>query len=390
MTSADLQLSATDDVAQSEHSAETTVPDPVETAASATFKLDEKDSNNKDFDIEASAPITSSTKRPKGFWLVVLSLMLTLFLASLDVTVVSTAIPTIARELDALNEISWLSTGYLLTATALFPVYGRLSDIFGRRETILFSIATFLVSSIICAVAPNATVLIVGRALQGVGGGGIEALVATIVSEIVSPAERGKFQGLTGAVFGLSSIIGPLIGGLFTEKVSFRWIFWINVPLTFVAGLGIFFFLRIPRPQTSIMEKLKSIDFLGVFTVLAGNVLLLLACTWGGAEYAWNSAAVISCFVLSAVLWAAFIFIEIKVAKNPIIPPHLFKSRNVIWANISNFCLGWVMLGYTYFFPIWWQVRKRQMVKNRGRLNAKLISLFVSRICCRRRRVFRL
>ncbi|KAI9027986.1 major facilitator superfamily domain-containing protein [Hyaloraphidium curvatum] len=308
-----------------------------------------------DVEADVADPPAPPAKKPRSFWLLLVSLMLTLFLASLDATVVSTAIPTIARELDSVDQIAWIANGYLVTATALFPVWGRISDIFGRRPVILFATGSFFLASIICAVAPNITVLIVGRSLQGVGGGAIEALVAIVVSEIVAPAERGKFQGLTGAVFGLSSIIGPLIGGLFTEKVSWRWLFWINLPLTALAMVGIGFFLRLPRKETSTWEKLKQVDFAGVGTVLAGNVLLLMALTWGGNEYAWNSAAIITCLVLSGVLWAAFIFIEIRIAKNPIIPPHLFRIRNFVFANISNFALGFIMLGYTYWLPIWWQ-----------------------------------
>ncbi|MFI5486864.1 MDR family MFS transporter [Micromonospora echinaurantiaca] len=284
--------------------------------------------------------------------LLMLGLMTGMLLAALDQTIVGTALPTIVGELGGINHYSWVVTAYLLASTASTPLYGKMADLFGRRPVFLFSIGTFLVGSLLAGLSQDMTQLIVTRGIQGLGAGGLMTLAFTIISDVVPPRERGRYQGLFGAVFGISSVAGPLVGGYFAET-DWRWIFYINVPLAILAILVCSRVMRLV-PFT---RREHAIDWLGAGLLVAGVSCLLLALSWGGNEFAWGSGVIIGLFVAGAVLGVLFVLQEARVAE-PILPLRLFRSRTFALANSAGFVLGLVMFGSIIFIPLYLQIVK--------------------------------
>lgn len=282
--------------------------------------------------------------------LLMFGLMTGMLLAALDQTIVGTALPTIVGELGGINHYSWVVTAYLLASTASTPLYGKMADLYGRRPVFLFSIGTFLLGSLLAGLSQDMTQLIVTRGVQGLGAGGLMTLAFTIISDVVSPRERGRYQGLFGAVFGLSSVAGPLVGGYFAET-DWRWIFYINVPLGILAIVVCSRVLRL-IPFT---RRDHSIDWLGAALLVAGVSSLLLALSWGGNEYAWGSGVIIGLFVAGAVLGVLFVLQEARVAE-PILPLRLFRSATFALANSAGFVLGLVMFGSIIFIPLYLQI----------------------------------
>ncbi|MGC4790046.1 MDR family MFS transporter [Micromonospora sp. DT178] len=282
--------------------------------------------------------------------LLMFGLMTGMLLAALDQTIVGTALPTIVGELGGINHYSWVVTAYLLASTASTPLYGKMADLYGRRPVFLFSIGTFLLGSLLAGLSQDMTQLIVTRGIQGLGAGGLMTLAFTIISDVVSPRERGRYQGLFGAVFGLSSVAGPLVGGYFAET-DWRWIFYINVPLGILAIIVCSRVLRL-IPFT---RRDHSIDWLGAALLVAGVSCLLLALSWGGNEYAWGSGVIIGLFVAGAVLGVLFVLQEARVAE-PILPLRLFRSATFALANSAGFVLGLVMFGSIIFIPLYLQI----------------------------------
>ncbi|MBM0232225.1 MFS transporter [Micromonospora sp. STR1_7] len=284
--------------------------------------------------------------------LLMLGLMTGMLLAALDQTIVGTALPTIVGELGGINHYSWVVTAYLLASTASTPLYGKMADLYGRRPVFLFSIGTFLVGSLLAGLSQNMTQLIVTRGIQGLGAGGLLTLAFTIISDVVSPRERGRYQGLFGAVFGISSVAGPLVGGYFAET-DWRWIFYINVPLAILAIVVCYHVMRlIPFERRN-----HAIDWLGAGLLVAGVSCLLLALSWGGNEYPWSSGLIIGLFVAGAVLAVLFVLQEARVAE-PILPLRLFRSATFALANSAGFVLGLVMFGSIIFIPLYLQIVK--------------------------------
>ncbi|MBQ1072658.1 MFS transporter [Micromonospora sp. C31] len=282
--------------------------------------------------------------------LLMFGLMTGMLLAALDQTIVGTALPTIVGELGGINHYSWVVTAYLLASTASTPLYGKMADLYGRRPVFLFSIGTFLLGSLLAGLSQDMTQLIVTRGIQGLGAGGLMTLAFTIISDVVSPRERGRYQGLFGAVFGLSSVAGPLVGGYFAET-DWRWIFYINLPLGILAILVCSRVLRL-IPFT---RRDHSIDWLGAALLVAGVSCLLLALSWGGNEYAWGSGVIVGLFVAGTVLGVAFVLQEARVAE-PILPLRLFRSATFALANSAGFVLGLVMFGSIIFIPLYLQI----------------------------------
>ncbi|MEU8179918.1 MDR family MFS transporter [Micromonospora sp. NPDC049047] len=284
--------------------------------------------------------------------LLMLGLMTGMLLAALDQTIVGTALPTIVGELGGINHYSWVVTAYLLASTASTPLYGKMADLYGRRPVFLFSIGTFLVGSLLAGLSQNMTQLIVTRGIQGLGAGGLLTLAFTIISDVVSPRERGRYQGLFGAVFGISSVAGPLVGGYFAET-DWRWIFYINVPLAILAIVVCYHVMRlIPFERRD-----HSIDWLGAGLLVAGVSSLLLALSWGGNEYAWGSGVIVTLFVVGAVLGVLFVLQEARVAE-PILPLRLFRSATFALANSALLIIGLVMFGSIIFIPLYLQIVK--------------------------------
>src|SRR4051812_47008868 len=250
--------------------------------------------------------------------------MLAMFLSALDQTIVATALATIGRAYADVENLTWVVTAYLLAATVVVPIYGKLSDIYGRRPAMLFGIAIFVAGSIACALSPTMPALIAARALQGIGGGGLIALSQTIVGDAVSPRERGRYQGYFGAVFAVSSIAGPVLGGVFAEHLHWTLIFWINVPL----GLLAFFITGRALQALPRHERPHDLDFLGAALMVAGTITLLLALNWGGMRYAWDSMQIVGLLAAAAVLFALF-FWRIATASEPFVPLSIMRNRVV-------------------------------------------------------------
>ncbi|MEV7228908.1 MULTISPECIES: MDR family MFS transporter [Polymorphospora] len=284
--------------------------------------------------------------------LLMVGLMTGMLLAALDQTIVGTALPTIVGELGGINHYSWVVTAYLLASTASTPLYGKMADLYGRRPVFLFSIGTFVLGSLLAGFAQDMTQLIVTRGIQGIGAGGLMTLAFTIISDVVSPRERGRYQGLFGAVFGVSSVAGPLVGGYFAET-DWRWIFFINVPLGVVAILVCYQVMKLVPFQ----RRDHAVDWLGAALMVAAVSCLLLALSWGGNEYAWGSPVIIGLFVAGGVLSLLFLFQESRVAE-PILSLRFFRIPTFALANAAGFVLGLVMFGSIIFIPLYLQIVK--------------------------------
>src|SRR3954464_7878465 len=234
---------------------------------------------------------------------ILMSLLLTMFLAALDQTIVATALPTIGRQFNDVSNLSWVITAYLLASTAVAPVFGTLSDIYGRRAMITVSLSLFTVGSILCAVAPNMPVLILARGLQGLGGGGIMPVVQTVISDVVSPRERGQYQAYFSGVWLLAGLLGPVIGGFFADHLHWSMIFWINVPLAIVALA-----LLLPKMgRLPVFHRLRKVDWAGGLLLMASAVVFMLVLTWGGHKLAWLSPTILAMIGSAIALGLAFV-----------------------------------------------------------------------------------
>jgi EmrB/QacA subfamily drug resistance transporter len=278
------------------------------------------------------------------------ALLLGMLLAALDQTIVSTALPTIVSELGGLDHLSWVVTAYMLAATAATPLWGKLGDQYGRKKLFQAAVVIFLIGSALCGTAQNMPQLIGFRALQGLGGGGLMVLSMAIVGDIVTPRERGKYQGLFGAVFGVTSVLGPLLGGFFTEHLSWRWVFYINLPIGVLALLVIAAALHIPVRRTK-----HTIDYPGTFLIASVATCLVLVASLGGTTWAWGSAQIIGLVVLAVVLLVAFVAAERRAAE-PVLPLKLFRMRTFTLVAVISFVIGFAMFGAMTYLPTFLQV----------------------------------
>lgn len=292
--------------------------------------------------------------------IVTAALMLGMFLAALDATIVSTAMPSIVGKLGGITLYSWVFSAYLLTSTTTVPIYGKLADLYGRKPILLLGSALFLIGSITAGMAQNMEQLIAFRALQGLGAGAVQPIVITIVGDIFSLQERAKIQGLFSGVWGLSSLVGPALGGLIVDHADWRWVFYINVPFGLLSILLIALFFK-----EQIEQKKHSIDYIGALTLSGTIVALLFALLQGGTSWAWNSPQSITLFATSAVLLVLFIAQEARTAE-PVLPVTLFKNRVISIANIGNLMLGIIMFGVSSYIPLFIQGARGGSATNAG------------------------
>lgn len=300
--------------------------------------------------LSPSPPAPGEGQSHRSVLVAIGALLLGMLLAALDQTIVSTALPTIVSELGGLDHLSWVVTAYLLAATAATPLWGKLGDQYGRKKLFQTAIVIFLIGSALCGVAQNMPQLIGFRALQGLGGGGLMVLSMAIVGDLVTPRERGKYQGLFGAVFGVTSVLGPLLGGFFTEHLSWRWVFYINLPIGVVALVVIAAVLHIP-----VRREKHTIDYLGTFLIASVATALVLVASLGGTTWAWSSPQIIGLAVLAVVLLVAFIAVERR-AVEPVLPLKLFRMRTFALVAVISFVIGFAMFGAMTYLPTFLQV----------------------------------
>jgi EmrB/QacA subfamily drug resistance transporter len=279
-------------------------------------------------------------------------LVLAMLLAALDSTIVSTALPTIVGELGGLAHLSWVVTAYLLAQTVVTPLYGKLGDLYGRKGVLQAAIVLFLVGSVLCGMSRSMTELIVFRAIQGFGGGGLMVTTQAVVGDVVPPRDRGRYQGLFGAVFGVASVAGPLLGGYFTTELSWRWIFYVNLPVGLVA-LAV---LAATLPTTGRRAR-HAVDYAGAATLAAALAAIVLACDLGGTAYAWDSPFMIGLVVAAVVALGAFLAVESRAAE-PVLPLRLFANRAFAVASSVGFIVGFALFGSVTYLPIYLQTVK--------------------------------
>ncbi|KAF7792059.1 hypothetical protein EIP86_003087 [Pleurotus ostreatoroseus] len=272
---------------------------------------------------------SASQGKSKGsaFWLSFIALIMSILLSALDLTAVSTALPTITDDLHGGDDFTWVGSAYALASTAILPLTGTLADIFGRRPIMLIAILFFSLGSALAGAAQNMNMLIAARTIQGIGGGSISSLTEIITSDLVPLAERGLYQGILGLTWAFASGVGPPIGGALAEKASWRWLFFINLPLTGVAFFLVWFFLRVRTPEGSMKEKLKRVDWSGNVIVIAGTTLAIVGLTFGGVRFPWDSAQVLAPLIIGLVLIIVFIVYEAKVPKEPSMPWDTVNNR---------------------------------------------------------------
>jgi len=300
-------------------------------------------------------------------WAILGTLMVAMLLSALDQMIFGTAMPKIVGELDGVEHMLWVTTAYILAVTLTMPLYGKLSDIIGRKWLLVIGISIFIIGSVLGGLATDMTMLIAGRAIQGIGGGGLMILAQATISDVIPVAKRGKYMGLIGGTFGISSVLGPVLGGWFTDTVGWRWAFWMNLPLAAVSLILIFAFLVPSSSEKDASASKVKFDYLGTITMMVAVTSLVLFTSWGGTEYEWGSPVIIGLIIGFFVFTAAFILVELR-ASDPLIPLTFFKSKNFTLATIVGLLLGVGMFGTLGYLPTLLQIQYETGATNSGLL----------------------
>ncbi|CAE6503123.1 unnamed protein product [Rhizoctonia solani] len=295
-------------------------------------------------------------KKDARFWLVFVAICASTFLSALELTSVSTALPTIVEALHG-HDFAWVGSAYTLGSTAFMPMSGGLADIFGRRPIMLASLVIFAIGSAICGAAPNMSALIAGRTIQGIGGGGIITLTDIIVADLVSLAERGPYMGIVGAVWAVASAIGPPVGGAFAER-NWRWLFYINIPIVGLAIVLVLLFLNLNTPKEPFNEKIRRIDWIGNLLVIGSTASVVLALTWAGAQHPWKSYQVLVPLIIGLLGLVATLAYEFNWATEPILPRELLWNRTSLSGYLGVFLHGIMITGIVYYLPTYYQGSK--------------------------------
>ncbi|MFC8302738.1 MDR family MFS transporter [Specibacter sp. NPDC057265] len=326
------------------------------------------------------APADAGEKRK--IVLLFVGLMVTMLLASLNQTVLSSALPTLVGELNGVEHMAWVITAFILASTIMMPVYGKLGDLLGRKPMLLFAITIFTVGSVIGALAPDMTTLIIARVVQGLGGGGLMILSQATIADVIPARERGKYMGIMGGVFAFSSVAGPLIGGGLTEGPGWRWAFWMNVPLAVLAILATIFLLHVPKVVHAVRPR---IDYPGMILIAIATTALVLVGTWGGAEFAWMSPQILGLAAVAVVTAVLFVMVERRAAE-PVMPMTLFKSRNFNLTTLAGLLTGIAMFGAIGYMPTYMQMATGYSATEAGLLMIPMMAcmLLVSVIVGRR------
>lgn len=293
-------------------------------------------------------------------WFIIAALMLSMLMSALGQMIFTTALPTIVGELGGVEHMSWVITAFLLGQTIALPIFGKLGDQLNKKPVFIAANVLFIAASIVGATAQNMGILIAGRALQGIAAGAMMILSQAIMAEVTTPRERGKYMGVMGSVFGLASILGPLVGGWFTDGPGWRWGMWLNLPLGIITVLAIMAFLRLPsKPQTF------RVDWLGTITMSVFTAALVLFVTWGGRDYEWSSPVILGLIATTIIFAVLFVIIELKV-KDPLISMDLFKNRNFVLTTLAGFAVGIMMFGALAYLPTYLQMVYRLSPTNAG------------------------
>lgn len=287
----------------------------------------------------------------KSLMFIFISLMVSMFVASLDQTIVATALPTIVGELGGVTIMLWVSSAFLMTSTLMMPIAGKLGDTFGRKYLFCGALVIFIIGSILCGLTDSMLGLIAGRAVQGIGGGGLMILSQAIIADVVAPRNRGKYMGIMGAVYAVSAILGPLLGGWFTDSIGWRWCFWINIPLALFALMASITLL--PKPKKR--EERAHVDILGIAFMMMALVMLVFVVSWGGHTFAWTSPVIIGLILATVVTAGIFVAIERK-AKDPVLPLWLFRNRNFKLATVAGLFIMIALIGVTTYLPTYFQI----------------------------------
>ncbi|EMD39201.1 hypothetical protein CERSUDRAFT_112880 [Gelatoporia subvermispora B] len=304
---------------------------------------------------DVAMPEPEKLNKGRAFWLTMIAVTMSLFLSALDLTGVATALPTITADLNGGDNFVWVGSAFALSSTAVLPLSGGLADIFGRRPIMLISIAFFAIGSALAGAAQSMNMLIAARAIQGVGGGGIINLTEIITSDLVPLAERGIYQGMLGLTWSFASGIGPPIGGSLAEKASWRWLFYLNLPLTGIAFFLVLFFLRVRTPPGSMREKLRRVDWTGNAIVVVGTTMAVIGLTWAGIKYPWGSGRVLGLLISGLFLIGVFVVYEAKVPVEPTIPWEVVNNRTSISGFASTFVHGITSISIIYYLPVFFQ-----------------------------------